>query len=161
MSHWQNFVAIILVQIAFLFFIYKNSQHKKIVSKIIPSALIGLIFGAVFDFIFGYYLNIFRYYIGFNIPFLIVNEIFSYGVMVLTVWLCFRNSFWKFYSQMLFLGIVYEIGNYIFPVWSWHFTENFIINEIILISCAYFGLAIIIAIIIKLMQKIILRSKSI
>lgn len=149
MSYWQNFVAIIVVQVVFLFFIFKTSRDKKIVSKIIPSALIGLIFGACFDLIFGYYLNIFRYNIGFNITFLIINGIFSYGFMVLTVWLCLGNSFWKFYFQMMFLGIIYEIGNYIFPVWSWHFTESFIINEVILIFCAYFALAIIIMFLIK------------
>lgn len=153
MTYWQSFAVIIIAQIFFLFVILKMSRDKEIVSKIIPSALIGLVFGVCFDLIFGYYLNIFNYNIGFNILFLVLNGIFSYGVMVITVWLCLGNSFWKFYFQMMTLGIFYEVGNYVFPVWSWHFTDNFIINEIILILCAYFGLAFLISLLIKFAQK--------
>lgn len=157
MNNWTNFSLIIIAQL--LFFIFTYLTHRKTMPKLSYGALLtygfmGLLFGTIFDLIFGLYLGIYSYYLGFGPLFLFLNGLLSFGLMLATVSLYVKDNFFKFYIQLVCLGIVYESVNYFFPVWSWHFVNNSLLQELIVIFAAYFGLAFLMSLTIYLTTRV-------
>jgi len=154
MTHWMNFTFVIIVQLlVFIVVAYSKKKHADIAPILIKSLPIGLVFGVIFDLVFAGYLGIFEYTFGFDWVFIIINGILSYGIMAATVWLFYNCSFFKFYFLSICIGLTYELANYFFPVWSWQFNENVIVQQFILIFAAYFGLATLLSGMIQISSK--------
>lgn len=144
MGNWAHFFAVVSVQCLFCVLVLSRSQiSRKISASFVSSSLIaGIVFGVPFDLFFGKYLGVFRYVSGFVFPFLIVNGALSYGLMILTVRFFDTKSFLRFYAWTVALGIVYELVNYVFPVWLWQFSGGFAYREGVVIFAAYGGLSL-------------------
>lgn len=157
MSDWVHFFIVIAVQFLFFIVLARRYKERDPVRIFLRSALLGLVFGVVFDLVFGQYLNLFGYSLGFGPFFLLVNGALSYGLMIATVWLCRRDTFFAFYKQTVYIGIVYESINYLSSVWSWSFMTNGVLQELVVLCAAYFGLASLMAVSIRLMTKTTFR----
>ena len=154
MSDWAHFFIVIAAQfLLFIFFARKCGEKKSLSNILFKSALIGLVFGILFDLVFGQFLHLFGYSLGFGTFFLCVNGALSYGLMVATVWLFRHDTFFAFYKKTVYVGIAYELINYLSPVWSWTFMSNTIAQELVVLFAAYFGLASLMALSIRLATK--------
>lgn len=154
MSNWQNFIVIILIQfVVFLAFLFIKKNANFTFKKFFASLVVGLVFGIAFDLIFGKLLGIFGYRMGFDWKFVVANGLLSYGIFAANVWLFRTDSFFTFYFQTIIIGAIYEIANHLFPVWFWDFGTGVLIEQLVLLFAAYFGLAFIISIIIKIITE--------
>lgn len=147
MNPWADFAAVIFVQLlAFLFLAYKKQAFKRVtLSLIAKSAVLGVVFGIVFDLAIGKYLGVFDYALHFGVLFLIINGGLSYGLWILTIQLLQNERFLAFCGWTIAIGLVYEIANYFFTVWIWTFDGSFLYREAVVIFAAYCGLAILAA----------------
>lgn len=137
MELWLNFIIILFIQFLFFLFVYYKIKSKIQILSFIKLLLLGIPFGFVFDLVVGKYFGIFNYYLGFNIIFIIINGLFSYGIALATIELLKKEKPVKLYLWILLLAGTYEITNYFFPVWLWKFTNNLILNEIIVVLVLY------------------------
>jgi hypothetical protein len=144
MEMWVDFALLIAIQVGFLLFVaYKKEAFAELRPGFLAkSALIGLVFGVAFDLIFSWYLQIFGYHLGLKPEFIILNGLLSYGVMAANVLLLRNERILRFYAWAVAIGVVYELANYVFPVWYWEFTDTFLYEQAVLIFAAYFGLAL-------------------
>jgi hypothetical protein len=163
MSPWASFLAIIAMQFAvFLALAYKKSAHVSLTKRIVVMGIVaGALFGIAFDLIVGQYLGIFNYHLGFELPFLLVNGALSYGLWMLTVLLLQRDRLIAFCGRVIFIGFVYEVSNYFFPVWAWTFGGSFLYQEGVVIIAGYCGLAALMALVATFATKTRFRAFSI
>jgi len=143
MFTWTAFLIIISWQLfIFLVLAWKKTCTPQVTFTILwKSLLVGLPFGVVFDLAVGEYAGVYDYQgIGFTFPFLAINGIFSYGLMIATAVLLYSNSFFQMYTYSIVLAVLYESVNYFSPVWHWTFNDSFVIELFVLVFAAYFGL---------------------
>ncbi len=156
-EHLPDFSIVIIIQ--FIFFItqaFLMGKKEEILLSLKQGMIIGLPFGIAFDLIIGRFAGVFEYQIGFGIWFLIMNGIFSYGLMCANVLLLKDFSFNHVYLWSILLGGVYEIVNYLFPVWEWTFgSTNLEYSVVVLI--AYTGLTWIMMFVLRIFFKINFR----
>jgi hypothetical protein len=147
MSPWGNFFVIICVQLVVLLALaYRKSAIKNLTpSLLVRSIVAGALFGIVFDLSVGEYLGIFDYTLHFDPLFLLVNDCLSYSIWLLTVQLLQSERLLSFYAWTTVIGLVYEIANYYYPVWSWTFGGSFWYQEGIVVLVAYCGFALLAA----------------
>mgnify|MGYP003395468573 CR=1 FL=1 len=153
MNPWANLTIVIGTQLLIFLFIYYRREKKHLSEILFKSLIMGICFGIPFDLIFGKYLGIYDYVLGFGLIFLFVNGLASFGLWIATVWLLRSRSFSHFCYSTICIGMIYELTNYFFPVWSWQFAGSFIYQELVVIIALYFGLAILVAILISLTTK--------
>lgn len=124
---WISFGVVIFTQ--FIFFVLSALYYKK-VSSILRLLLLGIVLGTaiglVYDNLLGRYFGLFSYTLGFNASFLILNASLSYGFFVATALLVQKVSTVRFIVWLSVLVSVYEIANYFFPVWIYHFSLPFV-----------------------------------
>ncbi len=135
--HWLHFFLLVAVQLLFFLFVAYIKRTRGILNVLLKSIPIGIVLGMIFDLVVGKYTGIFGYVLGFDLPFLIVNGIFSWGVMLATISLFENKMFWSLYGWTVILGIVCEIANYFFPVWVWQFPAPFSLREAVVIFVMY------------------------
>jgi len=121
-EHLLSFTVVIAVQL-FFFIIHAVSVNRKaqVFNYLRKGMLIGLPFGIIFDLVIGKHFGLFDYKLGYELWFLIINGIFSYGFMLANVILLHRHSLKHMYLWSVGLAVIYEIINYFFPVWEWTF----------------------------------------
>jgi len=120
LEHLTSFSVVILTQFL-LFFVHAWSvgELRNLAKYAAQGALVGLPFGICCDIILGHTLGFFTYELGFVWWFLVINGIFSYGLMVANVILLFKHSFLNMISWVLLVAGTYEVINYFYPVWTW------------------------------------------
>ena len=142
---WLNFSVIIFVQ--FLLFIICAFYEKRLsdVARILGLGILtGIVFGLLFDLVFGKFSGFHEYVLGFGVFFLILNAALSYSLFAANILLMQRLRLLQFYIWTVVIVAVYEITNYFFPVWTWEFTLS-PIELLMVLSAGYFGGAILIA----------------
>lgn len=145
---WIYFCIVIFVQLAFFLTVAQKlkTPKKEQGTILLKSMVLGIPFGIVFDLMFGHFLGIFSYpFLDFEWGFLFMNGFFSYGIMIATVWLGRRLAFFSFYFLTVVLACVYEVVNWLSPVWQWTFSDSLVITNLVLLFAAYFGLALMMA----------------
>ena len=147
MSPLISFSVVICTQLLFfLFLAHKKRAFKKITPHLVLKGVTaGVLFGMSFDLLVGKFLGICSYALGFGPLFLIINGALSYGLWLLTLWLLRESNLLSFCAWNIALGLVYEIANYFFPVWSWTFGGSFLYQESIIILVMYCGGAMLVA----------------
>jgi len=119
---WLNFSIVIFVQ--FLLFVIHTYYEKKLsdVPRILgKSVLGGIVFGLLFDLIFGKFLGLWSYTLGFDALFLILSAALMYGLFMANILLMQRVQLLHFFVWAIVMGVVLEITNYFFLVWTYHF----------------------------------------
>jgi hypothetical protein len=139
---WFSFAIVILVQ--FILFIVHAGYEKRL--REVPRVLglgivIGIPFGILFDLIVGKFLGLYYYELGFGLPFLAINGALSYGIMQANTLLMEHVRFRHFYIWTIIVGLVYEITNHFFRVWTWDFSTA-PIETLVVHVFGYIGLAI-------------------
>lgn len=138
-----NFLVVVVSQFIFLLIHARTAGASEEIPKLLMKGLIfGLVFGVVFDLIVGKWAGVFEYEIGFIWWFLIINGLFSYGLMMANVLLLHKHSLLHLIGWSMMVGTVYEIANYFFPVWSWTFMQNSALEYMLVILFAYTGLTL-------------------
>lgn len=144
-----NFWIVIFVQLTFFILVaFHLNKANKIIKYLLLGMIIGLPFGVVFDLLISEYVGVFSYYLGFTKDFLVINAIFSYGLMVSTVALIKNLRIIPLYLWSVLIGCVYELINYLSPVWEWTF-GGFLYELVVVIGAAYFGLMLLMILVIK------------
>ncbi len=139
-----NFFIVISVQLLFFLIHYIAVERKhNLLSILLKGIVIGVPFGILFDLLIGNYAGIFKYHLGFEVWFLIINGLLSYGVMVANVFLLHNHSLKHALAWSVALACTYELTNYFFPVWEWTFSST-ILEYVLVIFFAYFGLTLMI-----------------
>ncbi|MBU6323338.1 hypothetical protein KGQ55_01480 [Patescibacteria group bacterium] len=147
MNPWLDFFAVVSVQFFFFMFLaYRKRAFNEITLGLVGrSVAAGLIFGIAFDLAVGKYLGVFEYALRFEPLFLVLNGALSYGLWMLTIRLLRDESFLSFFAWTIAIGAVYEIADYLYPVWTWTFGGGFLFQESIVLLAAYCGLAMLAA----------------
>jgi hypothetical protein len=117
----------LVISIQFIFFAihtYSVGEGRQLFSYLKKGVILGLPFGVGLDLLFGHTLNLWDYTLGYTWWFLTINGLFSYGFMVANVFLLKHHSLIHMYLWSIGLAIVYEITNYVLPVWEWTFYDN-------------------------------------
>lgn len=142
---WLNFIIVTVVQlILFLTSAYHEKRFSDVSRILGYGILTGIVFGISFDFIFGKFFGFHSYVLEFDVFFLLVNVALSYGLFVANVLLLQKVKLAHFYIWTVVIVAVYEITNYIFPVWVWKLGLS-PVAFLIALSVGYFGGAIFIA----------------
>ena len=143
---WLNFATVIIIQLLLFavlayFFEKKLSYLPRILGR---SALIGLVFGLLFDLVLGKSFGINSYMFGFSAFFLTLNGTLSYGLFAASILLLRHIRLSYFCILIILMMVVYEITNHLFPVWIWEFAFP-PIQFLATLSVGYLGGAILIA----------------
>ena len=85
--------------------------------------LSGAVLGLFSDIVFGKFLGLWSYTLGFDLPFLLVNAVLLYGLFAAHVLLMQRVRMLHFIAWVLASGVVFEVSNYYFPLWTYHFFD--------------------------------------
>lgn len=144
---WISFSVVIMVQF-FLFIVHAWYEKRlKDVPRILGlSVLIGIVFGIPFDLVVGKFVGVYSYALGFGLFFLTINGALSYGLMQANTLLMQRVRLPHFYVWTIFVGMVYEITNHFFRVWTWEFGTPRV-QFVIVHAVGYIGLALLMAIV--------------
>ncbi len=148
-----NFCLVISIQ--FLFFIfhaYKIGELDDAFHFLKRGLLIGLPFGITIDLFVGHYLGFWDYIFGFAWWFLIINGLFSYGIMVANVFLLYHQALRHMYLWSIGIGVVYEVSNYFFPVWQWTFATPKIEYAVIILA-GYTSLTLAMMLVMRIIYK--------
>lgn len=144
---WLNFIIAFFVQL--LFFIVHAWYEKKLsdVPRILVwGVLSGIVLGLLFDLVFGEFLGLWSYMLGFGAFFLILNAALVYGLFAANVLLMRQARLLHFFIWVMVMGAVLEITNLFFHVWTWKFA--FLSVEFVTIFLiGYFGTAILVAVV--------------
>jgi hypothetical protein len=160
MNPWINFFVVICVQLLFfLILLYQKRTFKTITpGLILKSVAAGVVFGMAFDLLVGRYLGIFSYALHFQPLFLVINGTLSYGLWFLTLWLLQSERFLSFCGWNIALGLVYEVTNHFYPVWSLTFGGSFLYQASMVILVEYCGLALLVAFVASLTKQAQFRA---
>ncbi len=144
---WFSFAVVILVQfVLFIIHAYFEKRISQVLNILAWGILIGAVFGVLFDGVVGKLMGLYRYELGFDVTFLLINGAFSYGLMQANTLLMQRVSFFHFYVWTIIVGIIYEVTNHFFRVWTWDFSTPYV-EFIVVHAVGYIGLATLMAII--------------
>lgn len=120
-----NFIIVVTIQFLFyIFHAYKIGELHNLKRQLLRGMALGLPFGIAFDLIIGHAFGFYDYALGYTWWFLTINGLFSWGFMIANVFLLKHHSLIHMYLWSVGLAIVYEITNYLFPVWGWTFLTN-------------------------------------
>ena len=152
-AFFGNFLIVITAQLLFLLLHARAlGQTRELPRYVLLGIAIGIPFGALFDVIFGKWLEVFTYEIGFVWWFLLINGAFSYGLMIANVCLLFKHPFVKLYLWSILLAACYEITNWFFPVWRWEFLPEAWLESVIMGLFGYLGLALLMMVTLRLVS---------
>ncbi|MEY2665508.1 MAG: hypothetical protein RLZZ480_613 [Candidatus Parcubacteria bacterium] len=157
-SHYLSFFIVITVQ--FLFFVIHSlavGERNTILKHTFQGMALGVPFGICFDLLVGEFLGLYTYAEGFNLPFLFINGLFSYGFMIANVRLLYHHSLLHTYLWSVCLAVVYELTNYIFPVWNWTFLPSAAFEYAIVILVLYAGITVLMMGALKLIYRVHFR----
>lgn len=119
-AHLLSFTIVVLSQLLlFIIHAWSVGELRKVPKYSLQGALVGLPFGISCDLLLGHQLGFWTYELGFVWWFLVINGIFSYGLMIGNVILLYKHSFLNMLSWVLVVASSYELVNYYFPVWIW------------------------------------------
>lgn len=151
MNPWLQFAFVILAQlVVFLVFVYiKKIAWKRTLKVFGCSLLISIPFGIGFDLLVGYTIGVYSYELGFTALFLFFNGALSYGLAMASVAILDFKPFSYFYAFVLVKAVVYEVTNFVWPVWYWEFPGSFWLQEAAVIIIGYAGLAILMKLVYK------------
>ncbi len=131
-----NFAVVVGVQLVFfLMHAVLTGALQSVPKLLLQGLVIGLPFGLATDVVWGKGVGVFTYQFGFVPWFLVVNGLFSYGVWMANVLLLRTSSFVHVYGVAVLLAVVYEVGNYYFPVWEWTFGPPFVEYGAVIFVC--------------------------
>jgi hypothetical protein len=151
-----SFSFVVVISIQFLFFVIHSivvGERSTILKHTIQGMVLGVPFGISFDLLVGKFFGFYTYTEGFGLSFLFLNGLFSYGFMIANVRLLYHHSLWHTYLWSIGLAIVYEVTNYVFPVWNWTFLSNQILEYAVVIFVLYVGLTTLIMAALKLLYR--------
>ena len=119
---WLNY-AVFIVELLLLFLIraYYEKRLADAPRILLLGALSGIVPGLLCDLIFGKYLGIGFYTLGFGLPFLMLNAVLGYGLFAANILLLQRARFLNFCIWIGVITAVFEITNLYFPVWTYAF----------------------------------------
>ncbi len=135
----------IVITIQFIFFAvhaFIAGERDKLFRYLKHGMVLGLPFGIIIDLIFGHWLGLWDYTLGYTWWFLIINGILSYGFMIANVFLLKHHSIINMYTWSVGLGVVYETANYLLPVWEWTFHKSTLVELAAVVLVGYAGLSI-------------------
>ncbi len=142
---WISFGVVILVQFVLLILhAWYENRLAELPKILVWSICIGIIFGILFDLVMGKYVGLYSYELGFGMLFLTINGALSYGLMQANTLLMQRARLLHFYVWTLIIGMVYEVTNSFFTVWTWEFSTP-LIELLIVHAVGYIGLATLMA----------------
>ncbi|MBI4093584.1 hypothetical protein HY417_01345 [Candidatus Kaiserbacteria bacterium] len=119
---WFNFGVLIVVQLfVFLIHAYYEKKLADVPRVLWQGAISGLIVGPPVDLIFGKYLGIGTYLLGFGPFFLILLAIFGWGLGFANIFLMQHARLLHFCIWMMIVIVVSEILNLFLPLWTWPF----------------------------------------
>ncbi len=119
---WLNY-AVFIVELLLLFLI-RAWYEKKLADVpriLLLGGLSGIVPGLLADLIFGKYLGVGFYMLGFGPLFLIINAVLGYGLFAANVYLLRQARFLHFCIWIGVITAVFEITNLYFPVWTYAF----------------------------------------
>lgn len=119
---WLNFTIVVFIQ--FLFFIIHAYYAKKLsgIPRILGKGVLsGIVLGLLFDLIFGKFLGLFSYTLGFGAFFLTLNAALLYGLFAANTMLMQDVRLSHFFIWTMVVGVVFEITNLFLPLWTWEF----------------------------------------
>lgn len=152
-SAWFSFSIVIGIQLV-LFFIHAwyEGRLRDVPYMLALGCAIGVVFGIPFDLIVGHYFGLYTYVLGFTFPFLFWNGLLSFGFMQANVLLMEKVGLIHFLLWSMLVGVVYEVTNYLFPVWEWEFGPIWF--EYLAVVCVlYAGLAGLMAVVWNLLFR--------
>jgi hypothetical protein len=144
---WLNFAIVFFVQL--LLFITHAYYEKKLsgVLRILGlGALSGIVLGPLLDLIFGKFLGLCSYTLGFGALFLILNGVLLYGLFAANTLLMQRARLVHFFIWTMVVAGVFEITNLFFHLWTYAFAVPSI-EFFIVVSAGNFGAAIFVAVV--------------
>ncbi len=137
---WANFVIVVSAQfVLFIAHAYFAKKHSEVPRLLLWGPLIGLVMGLSYDLVLGKLLGLSSYALGFGLPFLTINALFSYGLFAANTLLLQKIRLLQFYIWTVFVMTVYEIASHFFPVWTWEFGSEFSLPPILFIAVLSFG----------------------
>ena len=142
---WIYFAVMFFVQL--LLFLAHAFYEKKLseVPRILwLGVLSGIVPGLLCDVIFGKYLGLASYALGFGPLFLILNAVFGYGLFAANTLLMQQARLLHFCVWTTIVVAVYEILNLFLPSWTYPFAVPSV-EYVIIAFGAPLGLAIVIA----------------
>lgn len=142
---WLDFAVVFFVQL--LLFIAHAHYEKKLscVPRILGRGVLsGIVLGPLLDLIFGKFLGLCSYTLGFGAFFLIFNGALLYGLFAANALLMQQARALHFFIWTIVVAAVFEITNLLFHVWSWTF-PLISIEFFILFLIGNFGAAILVA----------------
>jgi hypothetical protein len=133
---WLSFLVVVSVQCIWLLV---SAWHQKTMREIpralVYGACIGVAVGLPIELVFGKYLGMYSYGLGFSLPFLLINESISFGIFAANTFLVRGMPLRTFYIWSVVTACLYECVNIFFPVWAWHFAPT----EVVLFLVIFFG----------------------
>jgi|SRR3989344_2282203 len=119
---WLNFAVVIFVQ--FLLFVVHAYYEKKLsdVPRILGWGILsGVALGLFLDLVFGKFLGLFSYTLGFGAFFLTLNAALLYGLFAANTLLMQQARLLHFFVWTMIVATVFEITNLFFHLWTWEF----------------------------------------
>lgn len=152
-SNLLDFAVLVSLQlIIFSIYAYKVGEKDNIGKYLKQGMLLGLPFGVVFDLVIGKYFGLFTYVLGYDLWFLIINGIFSYGFMITNVILFRKYAPVRMYISTACLGLTYETMNHFWPVWEFTFATP-LAELVSVVFVLYIGLAWLMMVALQLVFK--------
>lgn len=119
---WSYFAIVFLVQ--FLLFLIHAYYEKKLpdVPRILGRGVLGgIVLGLSLDLVFGKFLGLFSYTLGFGMFSLILNAALLYGLFAANALLMREARLPHFFIWTILVGAIFEVTNLFFRLWTWKF----------------------------------------
>jgi LytS/YehU family sensor histidine kinase len=154
LENYITFYLLIFVQffLFVLYGLYTKKRFKELLNILIIGCCVGIFFGPIFDYSIGFYAGVYDYSLGFDIVFLLQNGLLSFGIMIAHVGLLDKLDLKTFYITVVILGLLYEITNFLLPIWTWTFDGITAYQYALVIIFAYFGLSLLMAGVLHIMK---------
>ncbi len=132
---WFNFTVLIFVQLlVFLIHAYYEKKLADVPRALWQGALCGIVLGPPLDLIFGKYLGLATYLLGFGPFFLILLGVLGWGIGFANIFLMQQARFLHFSAWMMVVIVTSEILNLFFPLYTFPFAYTSI--EYVIVALA-------------------------
>ena len=119
---WLNFAVLCVLQLLlFLIHAYVEKKLAHAPRILFYGALSGIVPGLLCDLIFGKYLGLATYALGFGPVFLILNAVLLYGLFAANALLMERAGFLHFCIWMTIVTASFELSNPLLHLWTYAF----------------------------------------
>ena len=119
---WFNFAVLIFIQFfVFLIHAYHEKKLADVPRVLWQGVLCGVLIGPPLDLIFGQYLGLCTYLLGFGPLFLILLGAFGWGLFAANILLMQQARLLHFCVWAMFVAGVSEVLNLFLPLWTYPF----------------------------------------